>query len=134
MQAELKLNNSEYKKFGLIVGIITAGVFGLLIPYWKHKLIYEIPLYLGISFLAIALLIPQILKYPYIVWMKIGAVLGWINTRIILGIIFFTLFTPIAIVFKIFGKDLLSKKLDKSSNTYRVKSQEREIKHMERPF
>jgi len=39
--------------------------------------------------MALALLLPSILKPIYHVWMRIGAILGWVNTRIILAIGFF---------------------------------------------
>ena len=51
-------------------------------------------------------------------WIKIGDFLGKINSKIIIFILFFFIFTPIGLLLKIFNKDLLSKKLDKTANTY----------------
>ena len=44
--------------------------------------------------------------------------LGWINTRLILFIIFYLVFTPIGLVMRLFGVDLLDKKIDKNKNSY----------------
>lgn len=134
MQAQQEIKTKDLRGFGLIVGVILAGVFGLLLPYWKHRTIYEIPLYIGSALIVLAIVLPVVLKYPYILWMKIGAILGWINTRIILGAVFFVLFTPLALFFKLFGKDFLQRKLDSSLPSYRVPTAKREISHMERPF
>ena len=66
--------------------------------------------------------------------MKIGHVLGWINTRIILAIMFYLLFFPIAIIMKILGKDPLYKKLDSKLSSYRKESLPQPKEHIERPF
>jgi hypothetical protein len=61
-------------------------------------------------------------------------VLGWINTRIILGLVFFTMFAPVALVLRIFGKDPLHRKLDEKAETYRVASTKLPRERMEKPF
>jgi len=53
-------------------------------------------------------------------WVKFGNFLGKINSKIITFILFFFIFTPIAFVLKILGKDLLNKKLSKEASTYFV--------------
>ena len=44
--------------------------------------------------------------------MKIGHVLGWINTRIILGMVSFIMFAPVALVLRLLGKDPMQRRLD----------------------
>jgi hypothetical protein len=66
--------------------------------------------------------------------MKIGHVLGWINTRIILGIVFFVLFTPLALLFRVFGRDPMERKLDGSMSSYRKPSHHLPRERMEKPF
>ena len=48
-------------------------------------------------------------------WMAFGHVLGWINSRIILGVVFFVVVTPIGLIMRLFGKDLLRMRTPKSS-------------------
>ena len=48
----------------------------------------------------------------------IAHLLGWVNIRLLLGIIFFVIITPMAIVMKIFGRDALNRKIDKNVNSY----------------
>jgi hypothetical protein len=45
-------------------------------------------------------------------------VLGWVNTRVILTLIFYLVFTPIGLVMRIFGKDILEAGPGKTKNTY----------------
>jgi len=60
----------------------------------------------------------RLLKYLYIIWMRLAFILGWINTRILLLAIFYLLFTPIGIGIKLFGVDLLERKIDKNKDSY----------------
>lgn len=70
------------------------------------------------AFLIIGLFIPNILKYFYIYWVKFGEIMGNIVSKVILTLLFFIVFFPVGLVFRLMGKDLLSKKLDKNTNSY----------------
>lgn len=61
--------------------------------------------------------------------------LGAINTRIILGVVYFLVFAPAAIVFRALGKDLLARRWLADAKTYRVKKPARDPgAEMERPY
>lgn len=75
-------------------------------------------------FLITGLLVPNILKYFYIYWIKFGEIMGNIVSKVILTLLFFIVFFPVGLVFRLMGKDLLSKKLDKNTSSYWI---EREI-------
>ena len=65
--------------------------------------------------------------------MKIGHVLGWINTRIILGLVFFVMFAPIALLFRVFGRDPMVRRLD-DNPSYRKPSHHLPRDRIEKPF
>jgi len=67
----------------------------------------------------------KFLKIFYKIWLKIGEVLGWIWTRILLTIIFFVVIGPISLVMKLFNKDPLQFKFDK--NTYWLPCSQKEM-------
>ena len=50
---------------------------------------------------------PSLLFYPYKVWMKMGYALGWINSKLIMGIVFVFILLPIATIMKFFSYDPL---------------------------
>jgi len=54
-------------------------------------------------------------------WAKFGIILGSIIAPIVMGVVFFLVITPIGLVMKIIGKDLLSIKYDKKKETYWIK-------------
>lgn len=51
--------------------------------------------------------IPRIFHYPNRYWLKLGMLLGRITSPIILGIVFFGLVTPIALLSRLMGSDPL---------------------------
>ena len=129
-----KLDIRGYRKFGLTTGAIVIGLFGLLIP-WIFNLNYpNWPWILGAGLAGWALLAPGTLHPVYAVWMKFGHVMNWINTRLILGILFYGIFLPIGAVMRLLGKDPMHRKLDNNLNSYRVKSHQGPSKNVERPY
>jgi len=106
----------NYRNFGFMFSLIFLGISIWLflknenLGWW----------FAGTSgaFLLLALIYPPTLFPLYWIWMKVGDGLNWINSKIILGIIFYCLFTPIGIVLRIFKKDPLEKKIEFSSLSY----------------
>jgi hypothetical protein len=66
--------------------------------------------------------------------MKIGHVLGSINTKIILGIIYYLLITPMGLVMRLMGKDSMHRALGQGTDTYRVVRAPRPRHHMRNQF
>jgi hypothetical protein len=79
-------------------------------------------------------ILPHALAPVHKGWMWVGHVLGWINTRILLGIVFYGLITPIGIVFRLMGKDTMRQAFSATSPTYRVNRQRRPRSHMKFQF
>jgi hypothetical protein len=98
------------REFGLIVG----GVFTLLGLWWvyrgKFPLAVSIILPLGLLLVLLGLIFPRALVYPNKFWMMLASVLGFISTRIILGIVFFFIVTPIGVAKRLFGWDPLARR------------------------
>jgi len=64
----------------------------------------------------------KLLKLLYALWMKFALVLSWINTRLILILLFYLVFTPLGLILKFLRKDLLDRKINKAEKSYwRVK-------------
>ena len=128
------VTNKDLRSFGFIMAGAFAVIFGLFFPWVLEIPIPNWPWIVAAIFAVPALILPPVLKPAFGIWMKFGAVLGWINTRIILALVFYALFTPYSIVLKLFGKDPLSLKLDKNLQSYRVESKDPKPENMEHPF
>ncbi|HCU23565.1 MAG TPA: hypothetical protein DF383_01000 [Deltaproteobacteria bacterium] len=127
-------SRKELRHFGLLVGGIFALLFGLLLPFLWGKSYPRWPWWVGAPLFFFALFFPSALKVPHRIWTLLGEVLNWINTRIILSLLFFLVFTPIGLFLKISGKDPLRRRRDPSADSYRTRRGELLPGQMERPF
>ena len=125
--------NKDLRSFGLLVGGIFAviGVWPLLI-HSEDPRIWALAL--AGCLVVPALAFPRSLVWVHKGWMAIGHVLGWINTRIILGVVFYVVVTPIGAVRRLLGKDPMGKKLDSNAQSYRVPRRPRPGSHMNRQY
>lgn len=133
-QQQSEAGNKELRNFGLITGAIVVGLFGLLQPWLTG---HTWPVWPGVvaAVLAVcALTIPATLRPVFRGWMAFGQAAGWINTRIILGIIFYFIITPIGLVKRLVAKDPMARVLGGTETSYRVPSHAMERDRMRRPF
>ena len=129
-----ELDKAGLRKFGFTTGIIVCLLFGLLLP-WLFG--FNLPLWPWILALVLwlwAAIHPATLRPVYRGWMRVGLVLGFINTRIILFILFYLIFLPVGLVMKLFNNDPMARKLQQDQGSYRVISRQRDNKHFERPY
>jgi hypothetical protein len=132
--APLNTDKKTLREFGLVFAAGLVLIFGLLLPWIWDKAWPAWPWIAAAAFAGTGLALPQALKLFYILWMKIGHVLGWINTRIILGVVFFVLFAPLALLFRLFGHDPMRRKLEHAATSYREPSHHLPRERMEKPF
>ena len=126
-------DTKELRNFGLLVGGVFS-VIGVWPMLWRGEPLSLWAVIIGSLLIVAGGLAPTWLAPIHRGWMWIGHVLGWINTRIILGVIFYGLITPIGIVFRLLGKDTMGQSLSDASPTYRVNRQPRPSSHMKFQF
>jgi len=127
------ITKKQLRSFGLVVG----GVFSV-IGFWplliRHEGFRWWAVVLAGGLIMPALLFPNSLFWPYKGWMMVGQVLGWINTRIILGVVFYGVVTPIGAVRRWLGKDSMGQRFRPDLNTYRVPRKTRPASHLKRQY
>tara|TARA_B100001248_G_C27390182_1_gene461944 strand:+ start:1873 stop:2277 length:405 start_codon:yes stop_codon:yes gene_type:complete len=119
MKKLLNINKDKLREFGFVFGFGFPFIFGFLIPLLNGHDKNLWTLFLGFPFIFLAIFSPKILEKPYFLWMKIGFLLGWINSRIILGFIFIVVLQPISLIMKMFKYDPLRTKISKEKISYR---------------
>ena len=127
MRDEIK--KRQLRSFGLVVG----GIFGL-IGVWPLIFRHQDPRWWGMALAAYlvgsAVIFPLSLYWPYKGWMRLGHMMGWMNTRIILGLAFFGLVTPIGIFrSRLLRKDPMGRNLKPKADSYRVTCKPRPASH-----
>jgi len=112
----IKGDKSDWKKFGITMGIILTIIGFLLL--WKKNNYFEYSFFLSAAFFILGLVLPSVLKYVYKAWMSLAVVMGFIMTRVIMVIIFYLIVTPIGLIASITGKKFLDMKIDQSAKSY----------------
>lgn len=106
-------------------GYFFTGVFAVAGLYFGFKdsttLSYA---FFGLSalFLIVTLIKADLLLPLNKLWMGLGFLLGMIISPIVLGVIFFVLFTPIALVTRVFGRDELRLKLKERQSHWKIRT------------
>lgn len=109
-------SNQKFGYFFTLVFIIISIYF-----YFKEiNILFYISAIISIVFFLITSFRANILKPLNKLWMKFGLILGKIINPIIMGVIYFFIFSPIGILIRLFGRDELGLRL-KNKKTYWIK-------------
>ena len=120
------ISKKQLREFGLLIGFGFPILIGWLLPLFFGHQFRTWTLWIGLPGLLIGLIAPRILHYPYKGWMLLGHVLGWINSHIILGLVFIFVLQPIAYIMRLTGYDPLKTKR-KVEKTYREVRKDKDI-------
>lgn len=122
------------RRFGLTVG----GVATALAVVWllRHK--HHVPFYVaaggGPLLLGAALVAPRALAPVERGWSALARALGFVNTRLLLAVVFLFVMAPIALVLRAVGKDPLDRRRDRRRATYWRAREPAEPDRLTRPY
>ena len=129
-----ELDRKGLREFGLTFGAAVVVIFGLFFP-WVLDLDWPVwPWGIAAPLWALALIQPLWLRWVYRAWMGFGLLASRVMTPLVLGIVFFVIVTPMAMVMRLTGKDPMQRALDPNHKSYRVKSTKSPGEKLERPF
>jgi len=129
------LDNRGLRKFGITTGAIVVVLFAIFFPWVFDATAMPMWPWIVAGLLWVpAVFLPSVLQPVYATWMKIGHAIGWVNTRIILGVLFYVLVLPMGLIMRLLGNDPMARKYDKSASSYRVKSVSEPKDRLEKPF
>lgn len=126
----IELNKNPSKKdlrwFGLILLVVLAWI-GLLAGRATHspavaRAIWALAVLLAAAYYAV----PPLQKPMFVGWMYATYPIGFVISHILLGIIYFAIFTPAGWLLRLFGYDPLSRKFDRAATTHWVEREKRE--------
>ncbi len=117
MHVKKETTTKELRNFGLLVG----AVFGI-IACWPAFQGHPVRVWAAIiSFVLVcpAIISPALLQLPYRCWMTVGSGLGWVNTRIILALLYFAAVMPVGLLLRMLGRSPLKLHFDPAATSYR---------------
>jgi hypothetical protein len=112
---------SSNKSFGIVFFIFFLIVS--IYPLIDGGVLRVWSLVISAIFLILGLLNSKFLTPLNKLWFKFGILLGAIVSPIVMGIVFFIVVTPISLIMKILGKDILNLKKNKNQSYWVDKSE-----------
>ena len=129
-----ELDSRGLRNFAFTTASAIVALFALAFP-WLFDLAWPVwPWILSVTLVVWGVLAPQSLEPVYKTWMRFGIFMSSITTPIILGILFFLVLTPIALIMKIFSREIRQFRIDKNQESYRVLSTDRDKNDLKKPF
>tara|TARA_B100000900_G_scaffold125965_1_gene106323 strand:+ start:614 stop:1024 length:411 start_codon:yes stop_codon:yes gene_type:complete len=121
----IKSSKKGLKSFGFTIGFILLiiGVFSLI----REKELFIYLFSIGSVFIGLSLIAPIVLKPVHKIWMIFAVIVGWIMTRVILSVLFFSIITTIGIFTRLIGKDFLNLKSKNDESYWNIRNKEYEL-------
>ena len=107
---EQKIKTSSNKSFGIVFFVVFLLI--AIYPLINNGELRIWSLVIAIIFLILGLVNSKVLTPLNKLWIKFGLLLGKVISPLIMGIIFFLVVTPTALIMRIIGKDLLNLKFN----------------------
>ncbi|MEW6753701.1 MAG: SxtJ family membrane protein [Candidatus Latescibacterota bacterium] len=125
----------ELRRFGWVICLPLWAVAGYL--SWQGRPVAALQVCaVTVVLVGLGRVVPGALRPLYIVWMYLARGLGWVNTHLLLGLVFYTLFTVMGLGMRLFGRDPLQRRFDRQAGSYWRRREEPlpPAKHFERQF
>jgi hypothetical protein len=116
---KLKIKYSQELSFALLLSTVLI-IISCYPLFYSGSVIWWI-LYIALIILLLGAFYPTIFTYPLKLWIKLGYFLGIVVSPVIMAIIFFFIFTPMGMILKLFGVDLLLEKRKHDADSYWIK-------------
>ena len=116
------ISKKQLREFGFLIGIGFPLLIGWLLPAIAGHGLKAWTFLIGVPSFIIGFTAPRLLHYPFKGWMLLGHALGWLNSKIILSLVFIFVLQPISLIMRLTGYDPL-KVRRKGEKTYRENKQ-----------
>jgi len=130
MKDKSKIKISSNKSFGILFFIVFTLI--AVWPTFNSGDVRKWSLLIGILFLILGLMNSRFLNPLNFAWVKFGEILGRIVAPIVMAFIYFFVITPIGLLMRLTGKDLLKLKFLKK-NSYWIR-REKNVGSMRKQF
>jgi hypothetical protein len=121
------------RSFGISVGGVLC-LFAIVL-LWRGRIGRAEALGgVGAVLVVLGFLQPRLLKPVSDVWWRFALLLGWINARVLLSVVFFLILTPIGLLWRLTGKDPLARRRRNWPGWEAYPARYKDAKHFDRMF
>jgi hypothetical protein len=121
------------RSFGVSVGVVLLAIAAAL--WWRGRVgRAEIVGGVGAFLLITGLVYAPLLKYPSAAWWRFSKVLGYVNARILLTVLFSVVLVPVSLVWRLTGRDPLARRRRTWPGWSAYPPRYRDPKHYERMY
>lgn len=122
--AIIEINKDPSKRELAWFGLMFLAFFGLIggVVWWRFQAEQAAYTLWGVAAVVAAVyyLVPALRRPIYLGWLYAAFPIGWVVSHLVMGLIYYLVFTPIALVFRVIGRDALQRRIDKGAKTYWV--------------
>ena len=122
---------SSNRSFGILFFLVFLG-FGLW-PLTKEMSPNIYLIIISVIFLILGLLNSKLLSPLNNLWIKFGEILGKVIAPIVMAVVYFLILTPISLLVRLFGKDLIGMKFSNNIKSYWIK-RKKDLGTMDKQF
>ena len=127
IQIDWKPDAKKLRQFA-VIWLVGFGIFGC-IAAWKSGaflgsgkwtapyVLWTMAAVIGV----IGMIAPEVVRPVYVGWMALGLPIGYVMTHVLFGLLYFVVFTGIAVFFRLIGRDKMLRKFDKAAKTYWIR-------------
>ena len=121
------------RSFGLSVGGVLILIAALLL--WRGRITRaEVIGGIGAFLVVFGALAPKLLKWPSDLWWAFAMVLGWVNARVLLSVLFYLVLSPLGLLWRVIGRDPLNRRRSSYPGWTAYPERFRHREHFERMF
>ncbi len=130
IRANKPKTSAELRSFGLTMALILGGI-SVYTLYFNNN---SGAIWVCLTFLfgSSGILAPTILRPIEKAWIRLGEIMGMVVTPIVMGVLFYGIITPMGLLMRALGRDLLDQKIDRNAKSYWKKTEP--ISNRERYF
>ncbi len=115
----IKSGEHELREFGITIGgiLVFIGAFA----FYRERNFFSYFLIAGCFFAVAGIALPLLLKPLHKIWMGFSIIIGFFMSRVMLTILFYLVVTPLGVIIRLTGKDILDQKIEKGRESYWIK-------------
>lgn len=109
------------RAFGLLLGGVC--LFWAVYPLWHGNPVRPALLAPALLLLALGAILPKALVWPKRIWLAITGRIGAVVQFLLMGILYWSVVTPVGLFFRVTGRDALNRRYDPKAPTYWTRRQ-----------